>query len=303
MHIQRAADNPKEARTLVRRVGGVRVPEIVYPMPQSLHKAWSDIVARKCERDGWVEVSAELEEGESGPAPAYRARVLWVEDDRSMGVERPPFVGVHRQLKAERPVLIRLAEDGIRLRAESRITEIRHHRLNAHTELIALALAPPRGIESDQRREFYRVSVQGVELEPIEFTPVRDEAMEQLATEKELGDEDVDAAATLNCRPVKGTVVNISGGGLGVSVPASRELLDTLPPSRCYTATLPLPDEEAPLRLTLRLVHVQVHQAGRVYFGMRNEEPDPGIRAEIEDRLVKFTKKVERRQLRRQRSA
>jgi c-di-GMP-binding flagellar brake protein YcgR len=272
-------------------------------MQQSLEKRWFEIIRRKSERDGWVEVSAALAEDENGPAPSYRARVLWVEAEGRMGVERPPFVGVNRQLRVERPVQIRLTEDGVRLRADSRIAEVRHHQLNAHTKLIALALDRPSGIQSDQRREFYRVSVQGVELEPIEFSPVRDETMEQLATEKQLGDEDVDAAATLNCRPVKGTLVNISGGGLGVSVPATRELLDTLPPSRCYTATLPLPDGETPLELTLRLVHVQMHQAGRVYFGMRAEEPNAGIRAEIEERLVRFTTKVERRQLRRQRSA
>lgn len=272
-------------------------------MKQSLPNVWPEIVARKVERDGWVELCPVLAEDETGPAPAYRARVLWVDDDASMGVERPPFLGVNRALRVGRPVQVRLTEDGTRLRAESRIAEVRAHQLNARTELIALALDPPTDIRSDQRRAFYRVSTQGLEFAPIEFAPVLEGTKRAMTAEQPLSDDDADAAAAMNCRAVEGTLMNISGGGLGVSVPATRELLDTLPPSRCYTAELRLPDGQPPLPLTLRLVHVQMHQAGRVYFGMRLEEPDPARREKIEERLVRFATDIERRQLRRQRTA
>lgn len=272
-------------------------------MQQSPQNVWSEIVTRKVERDGWVELCPELAQDDPGPAPAYRARVLWVDADRNMGVERPPFVGVDRQLCVGRKIHVRLSEGGTRLRAGSRIAKVRSHQLNARTRLIALALDPPSEIRSDQRREFYRVSTQSIELGPIEFSPVRDFPTQRLATEQPLGDENTGAAAALNCRLVKGTLVNISGGGVGVSVPATRGLLDTLPPSRCYTAELPLPDGKPPLRLTLRLVHMKLHQPGRVYFGMQIEEPDANRRAESEERLVRFATTLERQQLRRQRSA
>lgn len=260
------------------------------------------MIARLAERNTAVDLSPKLPDGVTGPPSSYRGRLLWVEEHGGLGVERPVQPRAAGELPAGQAVELLLAEETTRLRADTRIVAVRPHRLNAETTIVALRLEPPHDIRSDQRREFYRASTLAVGLDPVLFEPIRHGAS-ALPGGSPLSDASETAAADLGAKRVEGLVINVSGGGLGVSVPASRRLLDSLPPSRCYTTDLALPDGEPPVRLTLKLVHVQPIEGGRVFFGMQIEEPDPGLRSEIEDRLVRFATSLERRELRRKRRA
>lgn len=258
------------------------------------------MVRRLAERDAAVEATPIVRDDEPGPAPTYRARLLSVEADGSLWLQRPDRPGAVGELTLGRRVSVLAAEGADRLRGESRIAHVTPYRLNAQKGVIALGLEPATGVASDQRRDFYRVSTAGAGLDPVTFKPLH---LPGSARPTPLDDDAAEGDAELNAPDVTGEVVNVSGGGLGVSVTASRRLLQTLSPSRRYEAELRLPGDETPTPMRLKLVHVQPLDGGRVFFGMKLDLEDPAERAATEQRLVKFATELERRQLQRRRRA
>lgn len=151
-------------------------------------------------------------------------------------------------------------------------------RVNEDTVLEAVALEQAREVSSAQRRSFFRVATAGAPIDPVKICPAG------------TGDKPVDVA-----------LVNISAGGIGVSLAATPELARKLPRSRVYDCTITLPSLDDPITLAARLVHFQLMPKRLLYLGMEFEFKSEKQKREVEDIIARFNAFQQRKQLRRTR--
>jgi c-di-GMP-binding flagellar brake protein YcgR len=249
-------------------------------MPDREH-IWTRTVSELAERNESIELRP-VPAADGHEMPAVRLRLLAVESTGTLLVERPLMGASEQGLRKGAAVTILMVVEGQRWEATSVIRSALPYRLNDQQTVRAWRLAAPRNIQSAQRRAFFRADTGGVDIDPVILVP--------LLTEGEEGP------------PLQARLVNIGGGGMGVTIPLCPELLRRLKASRHYECRILLPRIGAgPLDVTAELVHLRRIASDLAYLGLTFRTDHAMNRRFIEDTIVRFTTWLQREQIRRER--
>lgn len=243
-------------------------------MGRSQEEIWHNGLIDLADREGSLDVTP-LVGDDNAVDTTYRTRVLAF--DQNTGAITIESVG-ESPLPPACEIKLVMQVGPHRFQGVCRLKKWVQFRVNENTVLPAIALEPAHKICSAQRRSFFRVATAGALIDPVKIQPAG------------TGDESVDVA-----------LVNISAGGIGVSLAATPELARSLPRSRLYDCSVTLPGLDQPLTLTARLVHFQLMPQRMLYLGLEFEFQSAKQRREAEDMIARFTAYQQRKQLRRTR--
>ena len=188
-------------------------------------------------------------------------------------------------------------------------------KINKVTSVPALRLQMPGDVERCQRRNFFRVSTIGLALPSVEVYPVLDpESIGVAETASRVQIEEAtdspvlasigpvpEAALLPHCGPMlKGSLMNIGGGGLGLLFePEDRAGVEA---AKLVWLRIRLqPHVPAPLGVAARIRHTHIDSSQRVYVGVMFEFGQSGAHQKfVVEQLCRYVALVQREQLRRQ---
>jgi hypothetical protein len=164
----------------------------------------------------------------------------------------------------------------------------------------AMALVPPTQVHRAQRRSFYRVAIEGINLLPVQLTPVSEAAAAHIALADDAPHAEsnhesikpvyVEAGAAFHAR-----LANISGGGVGVEVP--RQHAHTAQTANRFSCVMSLPRLPRPLVVDCVPVHRHLQSDGSLYMGLEMLLADAVQRRRVGDLVCRFTAWHQRQQL------
>lgn len=241
---------------------------------------------------------------ESADRPVWRVRLLTAERD-CLFVDRPT-VAQHPVTIKPGTILQGLLIDGERRWSFlTRVIESARVQINETQRVSGLRLAWPIDFQSAQRRDFFRVDVAGSDLPPVEVVELMDVdaaiAYEQheRVLHRLIGRENEPVPAQPpepeTGRGFQGRAIDLSGGGMCLSIPLEAEaVLELLP---LLWVKIALPRLKRPLHLTARVAHW--HRDGdRILLGLAFcHSRDAEQRAFVADLVCRFTAEQQRLQL------
>ncbi len=251
------------------------------PANRSRTDRWRDCLWQVYERGGALEISLARDEqaGERGHDLIWRVKILQL-TDAEIFVDQPAAFGRSFRLEPGAQIVGAMSIGQNRWMFRSRV-------LPAQGEG-RLRLEMPEHVERCQRRSYYRVSTAAVDLPDVECWPLLDpgsviaaEVANQAhvrAMERLRADPSGAQGATVDTEPLLPDVgprftahlVNISGGGLGLTIPPGEA--SGLDRARYLWMRLDLrPDIAAPIAMTGRLVHTHMDSAQNVHAGIAFE--------------------------------
>jgi hypothetical protein len=253
-------------------------PEGVITLPANRSRTirWRDGLQQIADRGGAIELSIAQPNAElgvdHGPADlVWRVRLLQVTDD-DLTVESPAAAGLSLSI-----------DEGVGLVAGMTIGQNRwmFHTTVIRTERVdgrqRLRLSAPDRIERCHRRQFHRISTANLQLPTVTVWPMLDPGSAvpaELACRAAILDG-LEMSRPDDLLPEVGpgftaSLVNISGGGLGLIAP--REEASGLDASRYFFLRIDLrPTLASPLSLTTKLVHRHMDSSQQVHAGMAFE--------------------------------
>ena len=239
-------------------------------------QGWREALEALAQRNGSIELSLS-----DGDRPMH-ARLLEVDEDGSLLIERPTTPEGDAVLAKDAWVHVVVNHRGQRWCSRRTVLEEQRFALNDQTTVIGTRLGPAEEIVPSQRRQFFRASVDDCQVQV---------SLTSLAPDQQANS------------PHGVRLINISGGGVGVGIDASRETMAWLAGSRQYRCRIHLPDTEEPLSLPVRLIHVEPMARRTCYLGLAFEFETSAQRKDVQDQLARFTTTLQRQQLRRRRGA
>ena len=235
-------------------------------------------------RDAPVELSRRSAE-DDGPPVIYRSRLFEVEEDGSIIVERPAQVIYDKSFGPGDDVELLLMSNGDRLIATTTIRDAHIRQINPTLRVTCYRLSPGRRPQRDQRRAFYRVNVAALPLDPVILK------VQQPSDDPEASDTAI----------VKGQLVNLSAGGLGVSVCSKREVLGMLKRTRQLECVARFDDGYA-LSLPTSVAHLSARGDDLLYLGLKVQIDDEAYARNVEDQLLHLCAQFQRAQLQRRKA-
>lgn len=296
------------------------------PASRSRTEHWWDCLRKIHERGGAIEISVNRsDQGESGqPASGsdvvWRVKVLGVNRDEIL-VEPPAAFGRAIDLREGVNLIGAITVGQNRWMFHTRTLGYRDQAGHAGTPQRCLVLATPDGVERCTRRAFYRISTADLRLPQVQCWPLLDPASVVPAeTANRLQIEALLAAGSKSLPPTtpspveppepgslllpevgpmfKATLVNISGGGLGLRLDRSDAGALERRPHLWLRVDL-TPQIPAPLAITARLAHTHIDSSQNVYAGLAFEFAfNPAHRKFAIDLLTGYIDDLIRRQLR-----
>ncbi len=267
-------------------------------MQERAKQAWYATIRPLAARNGRIELWRAYDGDESHAPVVYPSRALEVTDGGGLLLEMPDRPGAGEVLRPDSRVDVRAVWGDERWTARCRVLERTHANLNAVARVRAVRVSEPLSVWSGQRREFFRVETAGSEFGPVTLVA--------LAQDDAAGDGPAaassDSTGQVAAMVLEGTVLNLSGGGVGVGVVAKPALARAVRGGQRFRCRFELPGGEAPLELDARLAQVRSDGRGGVYLGLRFEL-DEAEREPTQDRIVRVVNEVQRQQLARRRGA
>lgn len=236
------------------------------------------MLKRLAERDGSVELSRGVS-GDDTAVIMYRSRVFEVLEDGCIIVETPRQAVMDRSFRVGDDLDLTLMVNSERMLATCTLKETLTYNVNARLKVTCYRLSPGRRPAREQRRSFYRVNVAAMELQ---YTKLRSEI-----------DEEV-----FEC---KVRLVNISAGGLGVSIRAERDILNQIKRTRNFSCTVWLSDDEV-VEVPVRVAHINALGEDGLYLGLKFDFEDEARAGAHEQFMQQRCAEIERMQLRRRRA-
>lgn len=241
---------------------------------------WNAMLKRLADRDGAVELSR----GESNDVTTvitYRSRVFKIQpEDGCIIVETPRQAIYDRAFRIGDDVDLTLMVNHERMVATCTLKEIFSLQVNATLSVTSYRLSPGRRPVRDQRRSFYRVNVAGMELKPTELSS-------QLEDEQPFD--------------FTGRLVNISASGIGVTIRATRNILNQIKRTRHFHCTTHLNDEES-TDAPVRVAYINALGDDGLYLGLRFDFEDEAQAMSHEQYMQHRCTEIQRMQLRRRRA-
>lgn len=247
-------------------------------MPRYAEQEWQDMLSRLAKRDASVELSRRSAQDES-PTVSYRTRLFGVEQDGRIIVERPRQAVSDKSFGKGDDIELLLMHDNERLVGTCTIEKVFLHDVNPTLRVSCYRLSPARRPQREQRRAFYRVSVAALDLEPAV-----------------LRHEEAGYAFDFKAR-----IVNLSAGGLGVSVRLSRKILNEIKRTRTFNCTASF-DNELTLNAPVRVAHIAAIGDDGLYLGLQFDFRDASRKQAIEDRMHQLCMQYQRQALKRKRA-
>lgn len=240
---------------------------------------WKAFLGHLSKRDGPVEL-APRGASESDARKVYKSRLFEVKSDGTLIVERPDQSVLDHAFKPGDTIELLLVKNNQRMLGDCELLGVEQWRINKSTKMTCFRLAPARRIREDQRRAFFRVNTAGSDLGTVKLLA------EGLPNEDE----------------VSGRMVNLGGGGIGISVRAHRDVLRELQAHAHYRCRLEIQSEQEVVDLAANLVHISPLDTTGLYLGLRFDFPDSSEGKAMESRLVQYGAWLQRQQLKRRRA-
>lgn len=249
-------------------------------MPNRNEEQWNAMLKRLADRDGSVELSRGVSNDDAAVI-TYRSRVFKVmPEDGCIIVETPHQAVQDRSFRIGDDVDLTLMVNNERMVATCTLQEVFSYEVNPTLRVTSYRLSPGRRPVREQRRSFYRVNVAAMELESTELS-------------SELEDEERFA--------FKARLVNISAGGMGVSIRASRKILNQIKRTRSFDCSAYLSDDES-VEVPVRVAHINALGDDGLYLGLRFDIEDETAAANHERFMQHRCTEIQRMQLRRRRA-
>lgn len=257
-------------------------------MSSVITKQWHSFLKHLASRDGSVELSRRCADQDDCVQPtSYRTRLLGLESDGSIIVERPQQAVLDRSFGKRDDVEMLLVCNAQRLIATCTILDVFMHQVNPNLRICCYRLSPARRPQVDQRRAFYRVGLAALDL-----------PLAELWHEKQPVEEDDEPTIDL---AFKARLVNLSAGGLGVSVRQSRAILNQIKHTRDLTCRANFGDGE-PIVAPVLVRHVSGLGDDGLYLGLQFSLDDAEAQTAFEDRMHQRCMQFQREALRRKRA-
>lgn len=254
-------------------------------------QCWLDTVSHLAARNGAVQLSLSQKAGGAAASDLVcRVRLLDVEDEGALIIERPAAGDIAAQMTPDQVVSVLAVNDRQRWRGRCKVERSVKFTLNDATTVPAIKLSAALAVESGQRRDSFRVDTSAVDLPLVRLT----------YAPGELNDKPEVTAGESGT--IVGRMLNLSGGGMGLSVEHVKPIAHKPVSGGRYRCEFSLPTFATPIVLHARLVHVEP-VAGGTYLGLEFEFTGPEDHRHLRTHIVKFATQLERLHLRRQRGA
>lgn len=236
------------------------------------------MLSQLAKRDASVELSRRSADDQV-PAVSYRTRLFGVERDGRIIVERPRQAVSDKSFGRGDDIELLLMHDNERLVGTCTIEDVFVHDVNPTLRISCYRLSPARRPQREQRRAFYRVSVAALDLDPAV-----------------LRNEEAGSPFEFKAR-----IVNLSAGGLGVSVRLSRKVLNEVKRTRSFHCTASF-DNDLTLDAPVRAAHIAALGEDGLYLGLQFDFRDALRKKAVEDRMHQLCMQYQRQALKRQRA-
>ncbi|XAM00123.1 PilZ domain-containing protein [Phycisphaeraceae bacterium D3-23] len=240
---------------------------------------WKQFLAHLSKRDGGVELAPRGASADD-TRKVYKSRLFEVSKDGEIIVERPDQSVLDHAFRVGDTIELLLVVNNQRMLGDCELREVAAKQINRATRVTCFKLGPAKRIRPDQRRSFFRVNTAGADLGTVSL----------LAHGKDIEDE------------VRARMVNLGGGGMGVSIRASRDLLREIQGDTKYRCRLEIQSDNEVIDLDTTLVHLSPLDTTGLYLGLRFELPEGKEGKALESRLVQYGAWLQRQQLKRRRA-
>ncbi|MEM9414738.1 MAG: PilZ domain-containing protein [Planctomycetota bacterium] len=248
-------------------------------MRSNVQRDWKQFLAYMSKRDGGVEI-APRGASEDDTRKVYKSRLFEVTKDGEIIVERPDQSVLDHAFRIGDTIELLLVVNNQRMLGDCELLEVEARQINRATRVTCFKLGAAKRVRIDQRRLFFRVGTAGADMGTIGL----------LAEGKEIEDE------------IRGRMVNLGGGGMGVSIRAHRDVLREVQGNTRYRCRLEIKSENEVVDLDTTLVHLSPLDTTGLYLGLRFELPAGKEGKALESRLVQYGAWLQRQQLKRRRA-
>jgi c-di-GMP-binding flagellar brake protein YcgR len=230
------------------------------------------------ERDGAVELSRGVSQDDTTNI-IYRSRVFEVRPDGSIIVEKPPQAAQDQAFRFGDDIDLTLMLNNERMVATCTLQEQFSYSVNNHLRVTCYRLSPGRRPMREQRRSTYRVNVAAMNIKPGKL----------------IGEvEDHPFECDIH-------IVNISAGGIGVSIRAERRLLNQIKRTRQFRCTTSLGHDEQ-LDIPVSVQHIGAIGEDGLYLGLKFEIANEQEAMQHERFVQQRCTEIQRMQLSRRRA-
>ena len=237
---------------------------------------WAAMLDRLAQRDGSVELSRG-QSGDDAPLITYRTRVFEVQPDGCIIVATPLQAVQDRVFRVGDDIDLTLMVNDERMVATCTLHESFSYKANESMELTCYRLSAGRRPVREQRRSNFRVSVAAVDFQPS-----------KLKSDADPFECDVQ-------------MVNLSAGGMGVSIRANRRVLNQIKRTRQFTCSARLNDKEQ-IDVPVRVAHLSAFGEDGLYLGLKFEFATEQEASYHEQFMQQRCTEIQRMQLRRRRA-
>ena len=169
-----------------------------------------------------------------------------------------------------------------RLIATCTIVETFINEIKPGMRVLCYKLSPARRPQREQRRDFFRVNVAALDLEPVKLSHTDEE------------NED-------NSFQVKARLVNLSGGGIGVCIRGSTKVLNQIKRSRTFGCQAVL-GSSLKVKAPVRIAHIEAIGDDGLYLGLEFAPQDEGEAKLLEELMIQRCTEFQRIQLKKRRA-
>jgi len=243
-----------------------------------MSEKWDALLSAQAGRDTPVELSRRSCDPDA-PVVTYRSRLFHLEPDGSIIVERPVQAMRDKAFSDGDDIEIVLIDKNERMVATCTIRATFSHKINAAVSVTCYRLSPGRRPQREQRRSFYRVSVAALDLPAVQLVHDNDDGVFQF-----------------NAR-----MVNLSGGGLGVSVRDRSEVLHKIKRTRTFNCYARF-DSANTLVAPVIVRHISAIGDDGLYLGLQFQVADVNESRILQDRLQHLCTEFQRASLKRRRA-
>lgn len=236
------------------------------------------MLKRLAQRDGAVELSRGANNDDTAPI-LYRSRVFEIMEDGCIIVETPKQAVYDRALRVGDDLDLTLMDKSERMVATCTLHETLTYEVNRLLKVTCYRLSSGRRPVREQRRSYFRVNVAAMQLPPTRLR-------------SEIEDDFFECDVRL---------VNISAGGMGVSIRAKRKILNQIKRTRQFNCNAWLSDDEQ-IGLPVRVAHINALGDDGLYIGLKFDLEDENQARHNEQMMQQRCTEIQRMQLRRRRA-
>jgi len=267
---------------------------------------WQAKLQDMAHRNASVEMSPSPDVYTDGKLPVFRVRLLDMTNDALL-IEFPPTPDALKLFRAKGIVRIVTCLDHTRWELFAQVVKRVKLKLNNSKFIPALQLTLPLVVQSDQRRDYFRATTAGMNIQPVVMFPL--ESRESHPPHGDLRElyESINRKSLgviskpQPSDPIMGRLLNISGEGVGMAIDI--ENAPTVVNSDWFWIQIDLPTSDNPIRAFAHAVLFDQQTADVFHLGFHLDWSNPIAAKEAVEDIVRFSTWVQRSQLKKRRDA